>query len=399
MQRTRVYSADQKVTSTLSPLQEAAPPSAASTESRIWFAQMLRAVAVALVVFEHLGLGFWANPANQARFHFWTGPIWVSPLLNFTGTSKIMFGAVGVAIFFLISGFVIPFSLNKFRPLGFLVARWFRIFPTYAAALTLICLILSITSGHTLTTLIKCSQQYLWSLSLIGEYFSKPPIEVVVWTLRIELVFYVVCAVVSAFASLKSFRAIATVAICLAATNSLIAYLCTQYTVPVNFFIGMTNMTIFVSCLLFMFVGTCFYNYFEKHWTLSQFRTLAITCFLLSVGVMASHRDHEELGIPFGIAFTVATFVFGTVFYYRDRFKFDRITNFLANISYPLYLMHCTAGTALLGCFLKYTHNQYTSLLFAVSVLISLSYLLHISVELPSNEFGKRLVKKHFPQA
>ncbi|MCQ4062259.1 acyltransferase, partial [Klebsiella pneumoniae] len=41
-------------------------------------------------------------------------------------------GAFGVALFFLISGFVIPFSFVKATWLSFLVGRFFRIFPLYA---------------------------------------------------------------------------------------------------------------------------------------------------------------------------------------------------------------------------------------------------------------------------
>ncbi len=45
--------------------------------------------------------------------------------------SPINFGAFGVALFFLISGFVIPLSFQSYGRLDFLVARFFRIYPTY----------------------------------------------------------------------------------------------------------------------------------------------------------------------------------------------------------------------------------------------------------------------------
>ena len=46
-------------------------------------------------------------------------------------------GAFGVALFFLISGFVIPFSLSRQRAGAFLVGRFFRIVPLYVVGFTI----------------------------------------------------------------------------------------------------------------------------------------------------------------------------------------------------------------------------------------------------------------------
>ena len=46
-------------------------------------------------------------------------------------------GYFGVALFFLISGFVIPLSVAKLSRSGFMVARIFRIWPTYLIGLAI----------------------------------------------------------------------------------------------------------------------------------------------------------------------------------------------------------------------------------------------------------------------
>ena len=45
-------------------------------------------------------------------------------------------GPFGVALFFVISGFVIPFSFETYGRLDFIVARFFRIYPTYLTGLS-----------------------------------------------------------------------------------------------------------------------------------------------------------------------------------------------------------------------------------------------------------------------
>ncbi len=52
-----------------------------------------------------------------------------------TANPWFMPGPFGVALFFLISGLVIPFSFDRHRTGAFLLARLLRIYPTYLAAL------------------------------------------------------------------------------------------------------------------------------------------------------------------------------------------------------------------------------------------------------------------------
>ena len=104
-------------------------------------------------------------------------------------------GEFGVALFFLISGFVIPMSLQKYDWRGFLVGRVLRIYPTYFAgfAVTLIALwIAGSTFGKpfpfdarsVVIHFLPGARDVLWSAH----------IDYVVWTLEVDVKFYVVCA-------------------------------------------------------------------------------------------------------------------------------------------------------------------------------------------------------------
>lgn len=90
---------------------------------RIWFAQLLRGVAALIVMYRHLAVGFWIANAPVAAF------AGVRPLTNVPdpphfGLTELLDplgitgGPLGVVLFFLISGFVIPFSLDRLGPGG-----------------------------------------------------------------------------------------------------------------------------------------------------------------------------------------------------------------------------------------------------------------------------------------
>src|SRR4051812_12308594 len=92
--------------------------------------QFLRALAVLLVVYVHAADKHLSAASFQQNFYF---------LKNF--------GAIGVDIFFNISGFIISYVASKYmglwEGLGFLKKRFFRINPVYyLASLALLALLL-----------------------------------------------------------------------------------------------------------------------------------------------------------------------------------------------------------------------------------------------------------------
>src|SRR5262249_17779929 len=110
---------------------------------RLWFAQGLRAVACLLVVVAHYFEAFLQSHQTTASLALFP-PLTELPTPGFLrafpwlATHGFPFGGVGVALFFLVSGFVIPFSLQKNSLGGFFVRRFFRLYPTLWVALLLI---------------------------------------------------------------------------------------------------------------------------------------------------------------------------------------------------------------------------------------------------------------------
>ena len=135
---------------------------------------LLRIAAAALVLLNHFALFGWAAPDGSARGGAAAFPL----LLPFAGT-----GAVGVQIFFVISGFVITMSTTGMRPGDFVRHRLIRIVPALWICAA-IALVARLAYGE---PAFELAAAFLRSIVLSPK---GPYIDGVVWTLVVEAVFY-----------------------------------------------------------------------------------------------------------------------------------------------------------------------------------------------------------------
>lgn len=168
---------------------------------RLEFAHILRGIAaLTVVLFAHFGGVFFTAPAAVTTLTLAPALSGISLPSFFAWTQSfgISFGHLGVALFFLISGFVIPFSLIHFSRLQFLLARFFRIWPTYIAGFTLTLIALYISTKFFTVPWIYDVNQILLQYTLTRDLAWTPSIDGVSWTLEIEIKFYVISAILFA---------------------------------------------------------------------------------------------------------------------------------------------------------------------------------------------------------
>lgn len=242
--------------------------------SRIESVQVLRGIAAMLVVFNHAGLFLALAPQYNL------GPSYLVP-----SEAVASMGAIGVDLFFVISGFVMTLSARRFiGPTGaavFLIQRFVRIAPLFYLA-CLVMLIEALRAGlpverasvfNSLTFIpIFDDGTYSWPLHYLG------------WTLTFEWVFYLLVAAL--IASGRGGRHIPLLAL-LAALPLLGVLLNPQLMVG----------RVLTNPILWEFaLGTIACILYEKC-LLGRFRTLLTFCSLLIfvIGAVALQVSPEDL--------------------------------------------------------------------------------------------------------
>jgi peptidoglycan/LPS O-acetylase OafA/YrhL len=94
------------------------------------------------------------------------------------------FGYLGVELFFMISGFVILWTASNRTWREFLASRISRLYPSFLVALVLTSLALSLRDqGPT-------PVQFAANVTMLPGFFNQPAVDVVYWTLALEIKFY-----------------------------------------------------------------------------------------------------------------------------------------------------------------------------------------------------------------
>jgi peptidoglycan/LPS O-acetylase OafA/YrhL len=155
------------------------PPDAAErTSTRLDWLDALRAMAVLAVVFEHLS--WYVLPD-------WRSTVvgWVSP------------GTYGIMLFFLVSGYVVPASLERRNDLRqFWISRIFRLYPLWALALVLTAVVATFADARTPPELKTHPFATLAvQLTMLQDVAGGTSILWTMWTLSYEMLFYLLVTV------------------------------------------------------------------------------------------------------------------------------------------------------------------------------------------------------------
>ena len=358
---------------------------------RIWFAQLLRSVAALIVMYRHIAVGFWIANPDVAAFAGVLPLAAVPDLPHFELTRildplGITGGPLGVGIFFLVSGFVIPFSLERLGPWRFLIQRAFRLYPTYAVGLGLTCGTVALyAAAHGLPFKVTWIT-YFKNISLFRDWFNGHVVDGIVWTLEVEIKFYLLCAAICTVSSLSSARAII-------APMTLLTFFCcaVDFAQPAYRIVGV--LAIAAPFLPFLFLGTCFYNLQHRHWSLAE--SLNVGALLAILATMNFLRVQPLIGLPpryFFASYALALVIFTAAYAFQHRIPYSRGLNWLAEISYPLYVVHGVSGYAMLTVLMEAGCHAYVAIPTTVLAAILVAYSLHVAVETPSLRLAKRVL-------
>jgi peptidoglycan/LPS O-acetylase OafA/YrhL len=359
---------------------EANPP-------RYEYIQVLRGIAALLVVIAHFFGTFWVYqkqlyssiglPAPQTVLL----PAASDPLALQAAT---IVGQLGVAMFFAISGFVIPLALERESRRSFLIRRLFRIYPVYVAGFltsAAVCYAVAVIMGGIYPHSFGHIFAHLFILA--RGVFGFARIDGVSWTLEVEVIFYLVAAALGPRLH-NHYRLVfyAAAAVCTAATIVILQ------DKPFQFLSVQT-----ISGLLLL-SGYSTYLHVRKLTGKREFilmKSVVVTLTTL-LFVYANYRHKLSLdwlwGMLLGLAvFDIARLMPGNL---RGRALASRV----ADISYPLYVFHPLPGYAVMALTLQHSGSVTAAIVLAFTLALLVATLLHRFVELPSLSYARKVTER-----
>jgi peptidoglycan/LPS O-acetylase OafA/YrhL len=322
----------------------------AGARDRIFVLDFLRGIAALSVVFHHF-----FNVLDPGWLH-----------------SASFYGQLGVQVFFVISGFIIPYSLYRsgytLRNYGtFVLKRVVRLDPPYIVTVVLI-ILLGVLSWYVPFQKDQVFQvslpQVLLHFAYVNVFFGYPWLNDVFWTLAIEFQYYLLIGLAFPFVFSRDAR------VRLASFAALGA---------MAFVIKPPTFIFYFIFLFFMGILTCQYK----------------------VGMIGKRQYALLLAASTVMALVTTSFAQTTagfaavcaILFLEMRYA---VFNFLGKISYSLYLIHSPVGRRALNVFLRLLGAQsFGSKLIAIAlatvVSIAAAYVLYRLVELPAQRWSSAL--------
>ena len=340
----------------------------------------LRAIAALAVMVEHM-FGDLLRQAPAA-----TGAM---SALARSVIENLSLGRFGVALFFLISGFVVPFSIAGERPLGhFAISRLFRLYPAFWLALA------ALTTMTWLDGDTPRTATVLANLTMAPPLFGQPWLSPIHWTLFVELLFYVLVALLFAAGALRQVAILLALSLALIAATVLPVQLRMHgvASLPVQY-LGMHLSFLFLGLLLRL-------RLVER----AQRAGLAALALMLAqiAGVLLVARFSLARGDNFVMegprpvlgAYMLAFAVFlAAVRLERPR---SRLLARIGLVSYSMYLFHGMVNAAVYRALpLTGELGDIVTMLICTGSTLVLSWLTYLMVERPMIALGRRLSPKH----
>jgi peptidoglycan/LPS O-acetylase OafA/YrhL len=346
---------------------------AQATADRYVFLDYLRAIAAWLVVWDHL-----ANIFPQGQGLAFAPAEWVRR--NVTGPLGIIqdFGWFGVALFFLISGFIISDRARVEGVFKFVIRRVLRIYPMLAVPIALSCLLVVAKDQVTVRNL-------LLNLTL-ANYLIVPQVVLVgvAWTLIIEVVFYALTAATQ-FARGSPHRIAFNLAVVLLTIWQRGAF-------GPSFGLFATV----ASYLPILVMGQTIYWWLAKgrlsaFWGLAY---LAAAWGIFLLGLRAIQPGFLPVTNSYVISLAYALLLFVAML--RMPLPELRLVRFLSDTSYSIYLLHGIVGWVVFLALVKRTPLP-LAILLAAAASLAAAFATYRLVERPTQRLGRYLTRDRKP--
>jgi len=294
---------------------------------------------------------------------------------DFVPLDFIHYGKYGVNLFFIISGFVICWTLSKtVRPLDFIWSRFSRLYPVYWCCLiiTFITVLFFGLPGREVSLI-----DFILNFSMLQQHIGFKHVDGVYWTLTLELSFYFWMLLLFTFKQMDNLEYYFIFWVVIAK----LLILSESYVGP----IWQIKRLFIVEYIEFFAVGICYYKINNKIHTVKTY-LLFIICTLV---VFFFYE------ISTALIFLSFYLIFYLLITGNLKFLAVKPLIFLGSISYSLYLLHQNIGYIIINTFYKNDWSSWLGILLSIIFSILLATLLTKFIETPSLKYLRSFYKNN----
>src|SRR6266571_4260681 len=306
---------------------------AAGTGTRLAWLDVLRGVAALAVVFDHVS--YYVLQHVRAIVYQWFDP-----------------GNYGVFVFFIISGYIVPASLERKGSVRtFWVSRLFRLYPLYLLAVGIAVALYFAHFGSIRGEATDPATSVLSQLLMMSNVLGGKNLPNVVWSLSYEMVFYLLLTAlfIARVHKRSSWSGLAFAVVLRGMSRLLGAALAAVVAIAL---LAFNSSWIWpweaLSILALMFTGTMFYRAEQGQYPWRRAIVIGVTVLGLAIAAGLWHSRawgmsaHAELlwSRRWISAFALAGLTFAAGLAFRHHLRWPKVLTWLGLISYSLYLLH-----------------------------------------------------------
>lgn len=289
---------------------------------------------------------------------------------------------LGVAMFFVCTGYLVPSMLQRYSRKQFLINRIFRIFPVLVASTLFWGVVVFISQGIVIEP-----KQYIASFTLLFQPLGIATFMGVLWTLTIEVLFYLVAALCRKIDE----RTIVSIYIIIVLLGVIYREFPNRHVY--NLFYDFRYMG-------FILLGSAVYCAKNSAYSskIGKFVVIGLP-FVLNLLIFQIGRDvfGDDTTYPnfFTHLFPLLIMLGLLCLEERHHVLFDRIPTPIYRISelaYPVYLTHVCVGLTCMFWLAKIGMNRYVVVLMGVVSSLAVAKVMALLIERPAIMWSRKLI-------
>ena len=369
------------------------PKEIRTSADRVEFISLLRAVACIIVIWAHYVCMFAVNGVNEVFPYILPKEQPTSMLLrdfvvSTTDAISINAGSLGVAIFFLITGFTTIYSLSA-KPTTtkeFVLGKAIRIYPPYIVGVFVLYLFTLLYTQWAGTTPPE-GKLFLAQATLFRDWMWLPSVDGIGWTLEEQLKMYAFLFILYKLKVFRSPKWVASIAAVCGISIAILSPVANIYaaTSPRKYTVCYVLMMGIVYCS-YSLIGAVLCQFYLKQWDKKLSYYTLFACIASFVFALYTSKLGNTTTT---VSYLIAVVLFVLAYDLRKYWKIGFVLKFIEKISFSLYIVHGVNGYYMLSFLDRVGVPPFIALPFTVAVAIILAWLMYQIVEKPCNKLAK----------